>query len=142
MSELGSWAFPGGALCQSTRLPYADGVLQLELTKQKKVGFVLLLLIVPVTFCLTLPLVIWLLWVRPTAIDEHGLVMRFGRRHDWLDLVSTRTVKLEQRQRHVGWRVEFGFRTGSARIDSLSYVNFRQAIALIEAKTGKKLIEG
>lgn len=129
-------------LCPGPGRAYPVCVLTLELRKSKKVAMVLMVLIAPISFGLTLPLLLWLLWVWPTAIDEHGLVMRFGRRHDWLDLVSARPVKLMKMSQHVGWRVEFKFRSGSPRIDSFTFVNFRQAIALIEARTGKKLLEG
>jgi hypothetical protein len=134
----GAYGVPQAAL----PVPAAAGRrVELRITTVKKVAFVMCALLAPCSFGTTLLVVLWMLYISPTAVDEEGLTPRFGNKLLWRNLSDVTPIRIERYGKPVGFRIEFKFgSTGKGQIDSFTFENAVEAIQLVESVTRRKML--
>jgi hypothetical protein len=114
--------------------------IALELTSAKKIAMIVLGVFAPLTFGLTLLVILWVLYIEPVAVDEEGISPRWGSKLLWKDLTGVTHVRLMRYGRPVGFRIELKFRNGSSQINSFSFPNATEAVRLVESCTGRRIL--
>jgi hypothetical protein len=114
--------------------------VELKLTTTKKVAAIACALMAPCSFGTTGLVILWMLYIWPTAVDAEGIQPRWGQKRLWRDLQEIRHVRLMRYGTQVGFRIEFKCRTGKAQIDSISFENATEAIRLAEKVTGRNML--
>jgi hypothetical protein len=68
--------------------------IELKLTTTKKVAAIACALIAPCTFGTTGLIILWMLYIWPTAVDAEGIQPRWGQKRLWRDLQEIRHVRM------------------------------------------------